>query len=170
MKSQRIVLRLNAYQLARGLQTIRQLEPNYKLISLNDLVKTIYHDYLAKMSLNRHDDVPSDIIAEILDFTGKSSPSKNITIDDLMKLKQSKSEKPIDQPEASEEPEEPELVKEDEPIEETEKDLTDEILAEINALSVSTTRSKASDFNDPNETDSSISTVTNFKPPKNWMD
>lgn len=86
MKSIRIAFRLQPYQLARGLQIIRQLEPSYKLISINDIVKTIYHDYLAKMSINKADDVPPELIDEILNFTNKSAQTQ-LTISDIMKIR-----------------------------------------------------------------------------------
>ena len=134
MKSIRITFRLKPYQLARGLQTIRQLEPNYKLISLNDIVKVIYHDYLAKMTLNKLDAIPDNIIAEIMQIISKPARAQ-MTLEELIAIK-----KP-----------DPEL------------------LSEINKLTnKSTKKSKASSFDDPNKTDSDISALTDFSPPKDW--
>lgn len=164
MKSVRITFRLAPYQLARGLQTIRQLEPTYKLLSLNEIVRTIYHDYLAKMSLNRNESVSPELIEEIISFVDKSSTAKILTLDDLLDMK------PLEQ--------DLELPKQNmSPVQElteaeikTKDDLTDEILAEINSLSNSTTQSQASKFNDPNNTESEISSVTDFSPPKDWTE
>ena len=83
MKNIRITFRLSPYQLARGLQTIRQLEPTYKLTSINELVKTIYHDYLAKMTLNKLDDVPVEFIEEIENFEGAES---QLTLKELIDI------------------------------------------------------------------------------------
>ena len=93
MKSIRITFRLKPYQLARGLQTIRQLEPSYKLLSLNDIVKVIYHDYLAKMSLNRLDAVPNDILTEIMSFIDKPA-REQMTLKELIEIKKSKPDLP----------------------------------------------------------------------------
>lgn len=160
MKSIRITFRLSPYQLARGLQTIRQLEPTYKLMSTNDLVKTIYHDYLAKMSLNKNDTIPSALLAEILRFTNKPN-SKSLNLDELINLqepKQTEHQEPISEPEQ----EEKTIIHHDFNDPENDPDLTDEILAEIKK------QSKASSFNDPNETESDIQSVTDFSPPTDW--
>ena len=124
MKNIRITFRLSPYQLARGLQTVRQLEPAYKLISINDLVKTIYHDYLAKMTLNKLDEVPSSILAEIESFTNKPA-REQINLDTLLALTD---QEPV-------------------PMQTSHKP-------------------KASTFNDPNNTESDISAVSDFSPPR----
>jgi len=147
MKSIRITFRLQPYQLARGLQTIRQLEPSYKLISLNDIVKTIFHDYLAKMSLNRDHSIAPELIAEITSFLNKSNESKSITLDDLIGIKPKQQLAKISV------------------IDKDNTDLTDKILTEINKLT-----NPASDFADPNTSDSDISSLTDFSPPKDWIE
>jgi len=86
MKSIRVTIRLTPYQLARGLQTIRQLKPDYKLISINDLVKTIYQIYLTKDIMNKSDEVPTSLLEEILSFSNKSA-EKQITLQDLLNIK-----------------------------------------------------------------------------------
>lgn len=60
-----INFRLSPYQLARGLQIIRSLEPDYQFSSASRIVKVIYLDYLAKMSLGKEDTVPQHYIDEI---------------------------------------------------------------------------------------------------------
>jgi hypothetical protein len=72
-----INFRLSPFQLARGLQIIRQLEPNYQLTSISKLVKTLYIDYLAKMSLNKPDAVPQHYLDEIESML--YTPKKPIT-------------------------------------------------------------------------------------------
>ena len=68
MSSPIITFRLTPHQLARGLQIVRSLEPNFQLISLSQLVKIIYTDYLAKMTLIQSDEVDQDIMQEIQIF------------------------------------------------------------------------------------------------------
>lgn len=83
MPSPVIRVRLTQYQLARGLKTIRDLEPNFHLMSLNHLVQVIYNDYLTKMSLNTTDDLSQDIVDEIFAFL-KKKPSKKITLNSII--------------------------------------------------------------------------------------
>ena len=68
MSSPIITFRLTPNQLARGLQIVRSLEPNFQLTSLSQLVKIIYTDYLAKMTLGQTDEVDQDIMQEIQVF------------------------------------------------------------------------------------------------------
>ena len=68
MSSPVITFRLTTYQLARGLQIVRSLEPNFQLTSLSQLVKIIYTDYLSKMTLGQSDEVSPDIMQEIQVF------------------------------------------------------------------------------------------------------
>lgn len=84
MSNPTINFRLSPYQLARGLQVIRQLEPTYQITSISQIVKVIYHDYLAKMSLNLTDEVPQDLLLEINSFIKNPPASKGITLDELM--------------------------------------------------------------------------------------
>lgn len=154
MKNTRITFRLSAYQLARGLQVVRQLEPTYKLTSINELVKTIYHDYVAKMTYNKLDAVPQEFVDEIL-LLGVAS-AKQVSLDSLMEIRNKT------KPKKSKEIIAPKEIKQKvSPI------LSTEILEEINKIE---SLGKASQFNDPNETESSISAVTDFSPPKDWMD
>lgn len=68
MPSPVITFRLTPHQLARGLQIIRSQEPNFKLTSLNQLVKRIYLDYLVKMPSNQPDQVDSETLATVQTF------------------------------------------------------------------------------------------------------
>lgn len=65
MPNPTINFRLSTYQLARGLQIIRNLEPKYQPTSISKIVKVIYMDYLAKMSMNKKDTVPQHFVDEI---------------------------------------------------------------------------------------------------------
>ena len=74
MPSPIITFRLSHNQLARGLQIIRNLEPNFQLTSLSQIVKVCYNDYLAKMTLSESDPIDPSIMNELQDFI--SNPSK----------------------------------------------------------------------------------------------
>jgi len=65
MPSPTISFRLKPYQIARGLQIIKAINPDYQPTSLSDIIKTVYFDYVAKMSLNRSDDVDPAYWGEI---------------------------------------------------------------------------------------------------------
>ncbi len=84
MKNIRITFRLSPYQLARGLQIIKQLDTDYQTLSLNDIVKTGYHDYLTKM--NKLDQIPPEIMMEIESLI-KEPTKKQLTLVELIKLK-----------------------------------------------------------------------------------
>lgn len=68
MSSPVITFRLTPYQLARGLQIIRSLEPGFQLTSLSQLVKIVYNDYLTKMTLGQSDNIEPKIMADIQNF------------------------------------------------------------------------------------------------------
>lgn len=86
MPNPTIHFRLSPYQLARGLQIVRQLEPNYQLVSISKLVKAIYLDYLAKMSYTKTDSVPQHYVDEIEALLYKPMERK-ITFQDIAKMK-----------------------------------------------------------------------------------
>ena len=78
-KNPTITFRLTSYQIARGLQIIRQFEPNYVPSTPNKIVKLLYLDYLAKMNINRSDEVPLNILNEVnlmLNKNKKSEPNQ----------------------------------------------------------------------------------------------
>lgn len=77
-----ITFRISTYQLARGLQIIRQLEPEYKLTSLNKMIKVLYIDYLTKMSIGKSDSVPQHFIDEIESMLYKPT-AKNKTFEEF---------------------------------------------------------------------------------------
>ena len=60
-----VTFRLSVSHLARGLQIIRDLEPDYILTSHSRIVKDIYFDYLAKMTLNKKSTIPQHLIDEV---------------------------------------------------------------------------------------------------------
>jgi hypothetical protein len=92
MKSIKITFKLTPHQLARGLQIIRQHDPKYQLSSVNNIVKTIYHNHLAKMSLNKSDVISPEIVKEITTLINTPA-RKQITLDQLMEIKNQESKK-----------------------------------------------------------------------------
>jgi len=85
MKNIKITLRLSPEQLAHGLWAIRQLEPTYKLNSLNDLTKTIYLSWLTKMSPNKPNTIPQSILDEITQFINMPI-IKQITLKEIISI------------------------------------------------------------------------------------
>ena len=78
-KNPTVTFRLTPYQIARGVQGIREVEPNYVPSTPNKIVKLLYLDYLAKMNINRSDDVPLNILNEVnlmLNKNKKSEPNQ----------------------------------------------------------------------------------------------
>lgn len=124
MPNPSITFRLTPYQLARGLQIVRSLEPGFQLTSLNQLVKIIYTDYLAKMTLGQTDAIDPTTMMEIKNFI--TNPTKREI--NLYTL----------------------VDHENNLLNLTDSTLTMPIPDEIST--------------------SSISTVTDFSPPKDWMD
>ena len=77
-----INFRLSPDHLARGLSVIRRLEPNYRLVSLSQIVKTCYFDYIAKMTLGHNDIVSPKIMEEIKLFI--ATPETETSLLDLI--------------------------------------------------------------------------------------
>lgn len=143
-KNPTITFRLTPYQIARGLQIIRQFEPNYVPSTPNKIVKMLYLDYLAKMNINRSDDVPLNLLNEVnlmLNQNKKSEPNQF----DISSLPQPKRFSPPNSLEPTKDLELPKV----QPF---------PILSnpEFDHIQVST--------------ESVISTVTDFSPPSDWMD
>ena len=122
MSNPTIAFRLSPYQIARGLWIVRKLEPDYQPASASKLVKLLYLDYLAKMSIGRSDIIPPELINEVKELINlPDKPKKKFELDDI-------------------------IARQDEfPLEDISK----------------TKQSK--------EEESIINTVTNFRPPTDWM-
>lgn len=74
MSNPQVTFRLSTFQLARGLKLIRQLEPNFQLTSINEIVKILYIDYLSKMEF-KQSNIEQSYILEIENFL--SLPGKH---------------------------------------------------------------------------------------------
>ena len=75
MSNPTISFRLSTYQLARGLQIIRKYEPDYQPTNISKIVKLIYLDYLAKMTMYKPDKDPQYYIDEIESIIYKTRKS-----------------------------------------------------------------------------------------------
>ena len=51
MANPQVNFRLSPYQIARGLRSLRKLEPTYQFTSIHQIIKDCYLDYTAKMSI-----------------------------------------------------------------------------------------------------------------------
>lgn len=84
MSNPSINFRLSKYQIARGLQIIRQLEPNYQFTSISKLVKILYIDYLSKMTLNKDATIPQHYLDEVESLLYKINKPK-LTLSEMAK-------------------------------------------------------------------------------------
>lgn len=67
MSNATVSFRLSNFQLARGLRAVRTLEPSWELITASDLLRTVFNDYIAKSEhLHNHSlDVIPNLIHEV---------------------------------------------------------------------------------------------------------
>jgi hypothetical protein len=85
MSNPSISFRISKYHLARALHVIRQLEPNYKIVSMSHIVKTCFFDYITKMNLNRSLEIPPSIIIEIDNFLS-SKAKTGLSLEDIIEI------------------------------------------------------------------------------------
>lgn len=64
MSNPTVSFRISDYYLARGLRAIRQIEPNWQLTTPANLIKTIFIDYIAKSE--HFNNIPLNISDELL--------------------------------------------------------------------------------------------------------
>lgn len=146
MPNPTINFRMSPEQLARGLWIIQQIQPDYHPTSHHQIVKLLYIDYLDKMDIYRTTDVPTSVINEINNLLTKQKKvlyPKDISLSNLPKPNKISKPKYKEQPKLD------------------------------NAIKLQ----EAKNFNVPvpedflnTESSSKISTVTDFSPPKDWMD
>jgi hypothetical protein len=181
--------RLNHYQLARALRILVTLEPNQPIASLSQAVKIIVTDWIAKHSLNAQLEAPqADIEAiKIIESLPVESIDPYVTIRKIMAQAKERTQ-PISEhsqqlrTHASKTFAQSQRDLEDEKLfqelrcqsaekQAQEKTPNQQDLDEQISLAHKTSlRTKPSQFHDPNKTDSVISTVTDFSPPKEWSD
>ena len=94
MPNPTISFRLSPYQIARGLWLIRKLEPDYKPASASKIVKLLYMDYLAKMSIGRSDVLPAELLEEVKELTFLKKPKEALQLNDIISRQKSHLEVP----------------------------------------------------------------------------
>lgn len=174
MSNPTVSFRISNYHLARGLRAVRTIEPSWEMTTPGELIRTIFNDYIAKSE--HFNNQPLEISQELL---------QEIAASRLM-IKQPQNEKPAQLPR---------LGKVKKSIQQTERERLDEelfnqlrkeslhsirnnltdqqienIISESKITEVQKRLPKPSEFHDPNKTDSKISTITDFSPPKEWID
>jgi len=188
MSNPTVSFRISDYHLARGLRAIRILEPNWELTTPANLIRTIFNDYIAKSEHfnNTSLDVPPELLQEIaLSRAGLESNEKvNKQLDALPQLGKNRQPQKTAQQIARELEEErifnemrreslaklasQEKLAAQEKLNQQDTELDEQINLAFKASNKTLT--KPSEFHDPNITDSIISSVTDFSPPKEWKE
>lgn len=178
MSNPTVSFRISDYHLARGLRAIRLIEPTWQLTTPANLIRTIFNDYIAKSehlnntSLNIEPELLQEITLSRAGIDKHQAQNEQLNIlPQLGKVNQpQKSAKQI-QRELEDEKLFAEMRRES--IEkQDQQDLQETDIDEQIKLAAQTANriKKASAFNDPNNTESDISSVTNFSPPEDWME
>jgi len=184
MSKPTVSFRISDYHLARGLRAIRLLEPDWQLTTPASIIRTIFNDFIAKSERQNNSihEVSPTLLQEIA--LARSGSSKQVNeLNSLPQLGQTNQSNQLNQSYKS-----PEQIKreleEDKIFQEMrresiakfknqqEQSQQDKYLDEqikLASQAEARTRTKASEFHDPNITESSISTVTDFSPPKDWI-
>lgn len=180
MSNPTVSFRISNYHLARGLRAIRHLEPDWKLENPSDMIRTIFNDYIAKSELFNND--PLTITPELLEEIAISRTSGRQENNQLTRLPQIKkltasSNKTTQQ--IQRELEEEKLFNElrresmekqqqvvKPPPVETQLNEIDEQME----LAMQTGKRILHKAPPELETDAIITTVTDFSPPKSWIE
>lgn len=194
MSSPHMSFRLNEYQLARALRILITLEPNQPIASLSQAAKLIIIDWISKHSINASLATSQSDIEAIKTII--KIPVEQInpytTIQSIM------NQAKLNSPQLPTNEQLQTQVHMQQSLDKIKRDLEDEkLLAELKAESLAKFRSekaekqskqptneqiedqinqvfkprvKPSEFHDPNITESTISTVTDFSPPKEWLE
>lgn len=85
-RKQRVEFLLSINELAHGLGIIQALEPSYTPVSLNAMVRLVYRDYLAKMSLVSNPVATQAALEQIKRMIGASSRQQAASVNDDQEL------------------------------------------------------------------------------------
>lgn len=97
MSNPTIQFRLDPYHIARGLQLLRRLDPHFKPTSISTIVKILYIDYCAKMTVNTKDSIEPEIWKEVhILCQEKGMPPSDPTLQEILALAKSRENKPIE--------------------------------------------------------------------------
>lgn len=188
MSNPTVSFRISNYHLARALRAIRILEPSWQLTTPSDLIRTIFNDYIAK-SEHLHNtplEVSPDLLQEI--DLARSNTRQTKYFELMPQLGQTNQPRQTNQKSANQksaqqiqqEAEQDRLFNEmkRESLEAQAKEesqqnqaIDEQIESEIESTFQPTKpRIKPSEFDDPNITESTISSVTDFSPPTDWKE
>ena len=78
MPNPTINFRLSKYHIARGLQILMTIEPNFKPTSVSQVIKTCYFDYVAKMTIGKVDTVEPQYLEMVDDLIGRPKSGKGL--------------------------------------------------------------------------------------------
>ena len=174
MSNPTVSFRISDYHLARGLRAIRHLEPAWKLTTTSNLIRTIFNDYIAKSEFNNNDplNVTPELLQEIIIARTMTKQSNQFT--QLPQLKKTSSNKSAQQ--IQRELEEERIfyeIKHRAAQNKKTTQLTEQQLSEIDEqIARSNQIGKRILHKAPQEleTDSIIGTVSDFSPPKEWIE
>ena len=175
MSNPTVSFRISNYHLARGLRAIRHLEPDWKLENPSDMVRTIFNDYIAKSELFNNDslNVTPELLEEIA-ISRTSGRQENNQLTRLPQIKKSNKTTQQIQRELEEEKIFNELRREarlnqpqiKQPIN---LDSQENEIDEQMELALQTGKRILHKAPPELETDAIITTVTDFSPPKEWL-
>jgi len=188
MSSPHMSFRLNHYQLAKALRILVTLEPNQPIASLSQAAKLIIIDWISKHSIHTSlECAQADINAiKLINTLQVDQIDPYTTIQNIMA--QAKAQQPFQAQQSlqikAQAQKSAQQIQRD--IEDTRlfeqlrrehalkeaQELKDKELDTQIELSLQTRKPlpKPSEFHDPNITESEISTITDFSPPKDWID
>ena len=189
MSSPHMSFRLNHYQLAKALRILVTLEPDQPIASLSQAAKLIIIDWISKHSIHTslecaQADIkaietiialpidridPYTTIRQIMaQAKAQSQPfqaQQEFQIKEQAKKSAQQIQRDIEDARLFEQ------LRREHALKEAQEAKDKDIEAQIE-LSLNTRKPlpKPSDFHDPNITESEISTITDFSPPKDWID
>jgi len=187
MSSPHMSFRLNHYQLAKALRILVTLEPNQPIASLSQAAKLIIIDWISKHSIHTSlECAQADIKAiEAIIALPVDRIDPYTTIQQIMAQAKAQYQPLYDQQafqikeqakksaqQIQRDIEDARLFEQIKREAREEQEAKDKEIDTQIELSFQTGQRlpKPSEFHDPNNTDSEISTVTDFSPPKDWID
>ena len=189
MSSPHMSFRLNHYQLAKALRILVTLEPDQPIASLSQAAKLIITDWISKHSIHTAlECAQADIKAiETIIALPVDRIDPYTTIQQIMAQAKAQYQPLYDQQafQIKEQAKKSaqqiqrdiedarlfEQLRREHALKEAQEAKDKEIDTQIDlAFQTGQRLPKPSEFHDPNNTDSEISTVTDFSPPKDWID
>jgi hypothetical protein len=187
MSNPTVSFRISDYHLARGLRAVRKLEPSWQLTTTANLIRTIFNDYIAKSEhLNKTPlNISPELLQEIAIARAGSSKqqAQNEQLDTLPQLgkvnqiqkpewqiqQELEDEKIFNQIKREEQEKQAEQEKQEKQASQIQQETDIDQQIELAAQASRRVIPKASAFVDPNNTESDISSVTDFSPPTDWI-